>query len=497
MNDKLKYILYARKSQESKDRQIMSISSQISELREFAVRNNIEIVKEMQESQSAYKTGRPVYAEMINLIEAGFANAILVWKPDRLARNAIDGAKIIYAMDSSLLREIRTPYEVLKDTDNRLMLYIHFGMSNDYSRQISSNVKRGNREKYKRGEYIGRAPVGYLNGVIDKSKNIVLDPIKSIQTKKLFEEYSTGIYSITDIVKLAQKWGLTGSGGKLIVKSVMYKILNNPVYCGMYNHGGELHVGSYEPLITKELFDKVQKVLRDKSKPKRLNWINHPYKDKLIKCGECGCSITAETKTKYYKSTGRKGIYTYYRCTKRRGYCSQKPITEIEMEKMLKDNISKIEIDKEVWNLGVKLLKAKYSDEVNLTILNRKVIEQESVKIDKDLERLLHLRMDEEISSEEYTTSKKVLLDKKLINNEKLSDREQSSSDWLELSENFFETALQARKIMEGDDKQRKRDLVQSVGWNLILRDKKLDFSFKKPYDILLKSSSRSDVLRD
>lgn len=492
-NQLLKYIIYARKSQENKDRQVLSIASQLSELREFADKNKLNVVKELEESQSAYKTGRPIFAEMMEILESGIANSVLVWKPDRLARNAMDGGRVIQAMDDGFLREIRTPYEVLRDIDNRMMVYIHFGMSNDYSRQISANVKRGNREKYKRGEFVGKAPLGYLNHEENNSKNIIPDTVKSLLVKKLFEVYSEGNYSVVDMVNKAKSWGLKGVFENPIAKSGMYKLLRNSVYYGLYKHGGEYHQGSYEPLISKDLFDKVQNVLSSKSSPKRYTWSNHPYKGKLIKCGECGCSITAYTKVKKY-STGKVGVYTYYCCTKRRGYCSQKSVHESELEGMIRNNIYKIEIDREVWDLGINLLKAKHKSEIDRSIQSRKIFEKDVVKVDRELEKLLNLRLNEEIDSEEFLSHKKRLLDKKVFIKEKIDDREDTTKNWLELAENFFETALQARKVMEGKDDQRKRDLVQSVGWNLVLKDKNLQFSFKKPYDILLQPAVRSAV---
>lgn len=134
MSNKLKYFIYCRKSQESRDRQVLSIESQIRELREFALKEKLEVVDVLEESQSAYKPGRPIFNEMMDKVEDGEGNAILTWKPDRLGRNARDGGRVIQTMDDGFLQEIRTPYECFKREDNRVMLYIHFGMSNDLSR---------------------------------------------------------------------------------------------------------------------------------------------------------------------------------------------------------------------------------------------------------------------------------------------------------------------------------------------------------------------------
>ena len=91
-----KFFLYARKSTDVEDKQVLSIEAQLTELREFAKRENLEIVEELVEKQSAKIPGRPIFNEMFARIERGEANGILAWHPDRLARNSVDGGKIIY-----------------------------------------------------------------------------------------------------------------------------------------------------------------------------------------------------------------------------------------------------------------------------------------------------------------------------------------------------------------------------------------------------------------
>lgn len=488
----INYFIYCRKSSEARDRQVLSIEAQKRELLEYAERNKLKVIEIFEESQSAYKLGRPIFERMMKLCEEGIANGILTWKADRLARNALDGGKVIQALDDKVLLEIRTPYEIFRQEDNRMMLYLLFGMSNDYSRQISSNVKRGYRQKYARGEFLGRTPVGYVYAKVGDSRNIVPDPAKAPIIRKAFEEYSSGKYSVMDVLKEVQKLGLTSVSGRTFVKSEIYRLLRCPVYYGVYQHGGEFHNGSYEPIISKTLFDQVQDVLDNKSKPKTKDWV-HIYKG-LIKCSNCGCAITATTKTKHYHRTNRTAEYTYYGCTKRKEPCDQQWITEEELDSMFTKEVSKITIDREFWELGVKLLKAKHASEFETHNKIKFQLEIELNKIDKALEKLLALRLSEEITAEEYAEQKKIFIDRKLLLKEKVNDRESSTANWLELAEKFFETAFHAREVMESDNLEAKRELVRTVGWNLFLKDKKLQFSFRKPYDVLLQPKMRTDV---
>ena len=96
----IKYFIYCRKSTEEEERQILSIEAQITELRDFAKQNGLFIAKEFTETKSAKEPGREIFNQMLTQIEDGRASGILAWNPDRLARNSIDGGKIIYLVDT-------------------------------------------------------------------------------------------------------------------------------------------------------------------------------------------------------------------------------------------------------------------------------------------------------------------------------------------------------------------------------------------------------------
>ena len=484
--------MYVRKSREDKGGQALSLESQIRELKEYAFKEKLEVVDILQESQTAYKPGRPVFAQMMEIFEQKLANAVLVWKPDRISRNALDGGKFIQAMDDGKILELRTPVERFGKDDNRMMLYVHVGMSNEYSKQISVNVKRGNRQKYARGEFCGAAPLGYLNVKVGDSRNIDIDPEKGPLVKKLFTEYATGKYCVRSLVELAEKWGLRSIHGKKIVKSGMHLLLSQTAYYGVFRHGGEPHQGVYEPLISKELFNRVQSVLRDRSKPRKRTW-SHTYRG-LLKCGECGCAITAETKHKHYKGTNRDADYTYYRCTKKHGRCFQRAIKGDVLEEMFNKMVENISIDKEAWDLGVKLLRKKYEAELGQQDKIRQNWQREYNSVKEKLGKLLEMRMKEEITAEEYLQAKQDMLSEQSNLKEKLDDEHGGSMQWLELAEKFFENCYQGREIMKSDDSEVKKALIQTIGSNLVLKDEKLGFTLKKPYDVLLKPQIRSDV---
>jgi len=122
-----KFFLYARKSTDVEDKQILSIEAQLAELRDFAKRENLLVVEEFVEKQSAKIQGRPVFNKMLDHIEKDRASGIICWHPDRLARNSMDGGKIIYLIDRGKLKSLKCPQFWFEPTpQGKFMLAIPF-----------------------------------------------------------------------------------------------------------------------------------------------------------------------------------------------------------------------------------------------------------------------------------------------------------------------------------------------------------------------------------
>ena len=157
-NQTKKFFLYARKSTDEPERQILSIEAQLFELREYARKENLNVVKEFIESKTAKEPGREIFNEMLAGIENGKAEGILAWHPDRLARNSVDGGRIIYLVDTGKIRELKFPTFWFDPTpQGKFMLNIAFGQSKYYVDNLSENIKRGIRQKLR--NEIGRAHV--------------------------------------------------------------------------------------------------------------------------------------------------------------------------------------------------------------------------------------------------------------------------------------------------------------------------------------------------
>ena len=221
-----KYFLYARKSSEDDDRQVMSIEAQLCELREFARKENLEIASEFQESKSAKTPGREVFGEMMTRIEAGEAQGILAWHPDRLARNSIDGGRVIYAVDTSKIVSLRFPTFWFSPTPQGLfMLQVAFGQSKYYSDNLSENIKRGVRQKVRRGEWLNLAPFGYQNN--PRIRNIEPHPVNSKIVVCAYEEYARGTHSFVSLGAFLADLGVVSRNDTPLAKVSIKRLLTH------------------------------------------------------------------------------------------------------------------------------------------------------------------------------------------------------------------------------------------------------------------------------
>ena len=148
--------------------------------------------------------------------------------------------------------------------------------------------------------------------------------------------------------------------------------------------------------------------------------------------------------------------------------------------------MSKINIDSEVWSLGMELVKAKYSHEVNQNNTQLEHFRAEYNRLEGRLNRLIAMRADSELSAEEFKAQKNLMLEERAKVENKINDTKFSSDNWLERTEEFLNTAFYAKEIIEGKDILKKRKLIMDIGYDLKLDKGNVDVTYRKPFDILL-----------
>lgn len=346
----VKYCLYARKSSESEERQVLSIDSQIKEMLLLADREGLEIVAMKRESHSAKETGgRPIFNEIIEELREGKFNGILTWAPDRISRNAGDLGKIVDLMDAGKLEEIRTYSQRFTNNPNEKFLLMILGsqakLEND-NRGI--NVKRGLRTRVEMGLWPGVAPIGYLNQKhIEKKCQIIIDPERAPVVKKIFEKMAHEKWSGRKIYHwLRFELNFKSLSNHYIALGNIFRILQNPIYYGSFEYpkgSGNWYQGKHEPIIDKELFNKTQEQLK---RDKIVRQSREFAFTKLMVCGLCGSGISAEEKYKQLKD-GTTAKYIYYGCGRSKDrHCKNPYLREEELTEQLIKIMDQVDLNR-------------------------------------------------------------------------------------------------------------------------------------------------------
>lgn len=346
---RVEYCLYARKSSEDDERQALSIDSQIKEMAIQGETQGLRVTEIRKESHSAKQSGqRPVFEQIIADVRKGLFTGILSWAPDRLSRNAGDLGVLVDLMDQGRLVEIRTHGQVFTNSPNdKFLLMILCSQAKLENDNRGINVKRGMRTKCELGFRPNMTPLGYLNDHYSGKglKKVFVDKKRAPVIKEAFEKVADGS-SGRDIYNWMKDIDFRTKSGKFMTLSGVYRMLNNPYYCGIFEFptgSGKWYKGSYTLIISRELFDKVQKQMEvaPKSKPgtKQFDFT------KLLKCGGCGSGVTAQEKFKKHKN-GNVKRYVYYHCTQSRDFdCPQGYIREEKLAESFVDLLEKVTVE--------------------------------------------------------------------------------------------------------------------------------------------------------
>ncbi len=324
-------VIYARVSSKDQEREGYSIPAQQKLLREYAQRNDFQIVREFVDVETAKITGRRQFGEMVRFLkETPSCRTLIVEKTDRLYRNFRDCVTL-----EDMEIEIHLPKEgqvISKEAKSQAKLVhgIQVVIARNYIENLREEVRKGMREKAEQGIYPSRPPLGYCNNKLEHT--IEINPQKALIAKRMFELYASGQHSLASMRKI-----LKAEFGQLLAKGYLERLLKNPFYKGQFTWEDKLYSGTHTPLVSAELFEQVQSVFGGHNKPK---YRKHEFAfSGLLHCAYDNCAVTAELK---------KNRYTYYRCTGYRGKCELPYFREEELGDRLAVTLRNIHIPDDV-----------------------------------------------------------------------------------------------------------------------------------------------------
>ena len=496
----MKYILYARKSTEDReDRQILSIDSQIDEIKQKFP--ELRIVKVIKESKSAYKAyNRPQFQEMMEIFQSEKAQGLIAWHPDRLSREPISGGMIMHLLDQGLIKDLKfASYNFDNSPEGKMMLGLSLSQSKYFSEKLSVDVKRGMIKKCKQGAMPTKPPIGYIpDRMAEKGeKKHLIDPERYDLVRKMWDLMLTGQYSILQIIKEANKWGLTTRPTKNkpanpLSKTTAYKIFSNPFYTGKFEWGNRVYQGSHQPMITNEEFEKVQIMIKRKFVPRPQ--IYESISSGLIKC-PCGASVVIDHKRKLNKTKNLYTIYKYARCSrKKKGTtCKEQTITLKQLEVQFIEYLKKIQISDSFHKWAIKNLNQFKDKEQKQNISAIKALKKAHSDTHKRADNLLNLKISpqnsdgELLSDDEYKKRKTIIIKERDRITELLTQTDIKAEKSHNILVEAFDMAYHAQERFNKGDIKTKKLILSKIGANFILQNGILSMEAKRPYITFIK----------
>ena len=487
MNNTLRYVIYCRKSTEGEDRQMLSLEGQLNTLLEIKERSSLNVVGIYKESRSAKKLDRPVFKEVIKQITSGKADAILCWKLDRLSRNFVDSGILIHHLQTSVIKEIKTHEATYHPNDSVYNILFKLGEANQYSINLSVDVRRGNKDKLAIGGWPGNAPFGYLNDKAEKT--IILHPMRAPYVKRIFDLYGNHGKSYGEISAILYSEGLRTKAGNKVSKSNIQRIITSKFYMGIMTRDGKYYPGRHEPLVSKELFERCQEVADNKSRPRsqKLNFALSGF----LKCESCGCVLTA---------TRAKGKYNYYYCTNGKGICTEHKnyMSEKEACDKVAEELSNLAFDPELIEIMYqeKLERSTESNQQLETTL--KTLQNELESLTRRRNRLYDMSLNEDMPQETYRAKLLELKNKEVELNHQIERvKIDNPSVTLEQIRNLFLQGVSIRNEFINAEIPKKKEVLQNVLSNFSFKGKEIvTAQYKTPFNLLANSPKNLTLIQ-
>ncbi|HPS52070.1 MAG TPA: recombinase family protein, partial [Phycisphaerae bacterium] len=487
MTTKNSYLALARVSSREQEREGFSLDVQEDALRRYAERHGGEIVKFYRIAETASKQAeRKTFKELLEYAKknAHKLDGLLFYKVDRAARNLFD-----YVELERLEMKYNLPIVyVAQPTENtpagRMQRRILANMASFYTEQQSLDVREGQSRRAESGLFPCKAPYGYRNNRVDGRSLVEIDTDAAANVRRIFELYSQHGQTLDGVVQAMAADGRTYTSTQpQFTRSKVHHILRDRSYIGEVLYRGQWLAGKHSPLIGREVFDRVQVLLGDKT------YASHDsvYGSGMVKCGHCGRPMVYEVKTKSTSSGPKE--YRYYRCSR---YTSaghpRVRINETQLDKQIIEFFRQMKVSDpkiHAWMVKIIQLKAETfqrDDEKRLDDLQRQM-----AVANRQRSKLLNMRIAEEIDRDTFAAKDAELRDQMQHLSVLIDAHSREKSEYADIAIKAFELSQQLENKWLTGDVAAKREILNILCLNYTLNDVSLDMEIRKPFDVLAK----------
>ncbi len=477
-----------------------SLPQQAKLNREIATKDGRTIGKEFNIVESAKASEkRDEFNEVIEYLKKHqHVKYAYIEKPDRLTRNLKD---IVLTYDlvnnyDKVFIFSRDNFVLSKDSNShaKFQFDIKAILAKNYIDNLSDEVKKGQRGMLEEGKWPGGStPTGYKK----VNKVLVPDDVTAPFVQKAFQLYASGKYSLKTLKKKMDDEGFKSYNGKPLTKSNYHRIFNNPIYYGMIPWNSKLYPGSFPPLIEESLYHQVQAMLRRTKNGEIIPvYGKHIFTyQRVMRCGECGCQITGERRTKTNKGNGKVHEWIYYHCTHFKE-CSQKGVVrEDSIQNQITELFESLLMDDETTEMLKEKLRESHFHHVQFREKALSDINNRLLQIRNNLDEIYDDKLKGFIDGDTFIRKRKEFLKEQDNLHEQINQHKVADKKYVDFGCLILDVALLASKIYEVRNQDEKRYLLNFAFSNLSLRDRTVQNSFRELFVAVVEYKKTRDVL--
>jgi DNA invertase Pin-like site-specific DNA recombinase len=472
-------VIYVRVSSQEQEREGFSIDAQLHLLRQYAHQRDIRVLKEFCDVETAKRSGRSEFSGMLRYLAEHRAecNSILVEKTDRLYRNFRDyvsvddlAVHIHFVKENVVLSQDSHSHE-------KFMHGIKVVMAKGFSDNLSEETSKGMLEKARQGIWPSYAPLGYRNvTATNGKKHIAVETDSATIIRSLFERYASGNYSLEQIAAFGRQQGLMFRKSRApVTKSTIHSILKNRLYTGDFDWDGETYRGTHEPIVSTELWERVQLIMGGRYTK------SHPVKHNfafsgLVTCGHCGCALVAEIK---------KNRYVYYHCTGYKGRCPEPYTREEILEAKFGELLAQLQFDEDVIGWVKDALHASHAEERRAHDEAVRRLRSEHQRLQQRLDVMYVDKLDGKITADFYDRNAAQWRNEQDRLQQLVDEHQSANRSYIDQGIMLLELANNAYDLFQKQSAAEKRRLLNFVLSNCTWRDGTLKATYRQPFDLL------------
>jgi site-specific DNA recombinase len=331
-------VIYVRVSTKEQTENL-SLPTQLRACEEYCRRQGYDVLERFhEEGESAKTTDRSQLQRLLTYcrLNKGRVHFVVVFNLTRFARDKYDHFAL-RSLLQSLGISLRSATEPIDDTSTgKLMEGVLAAFAQFDNDCRSDRTRAGMKAALELGRWVFLAPIGYLNAPRAMGKSLMPDPERAPIVRRVFEEYGTGRFTKQQVLERARTWGLTNRRGRPLTSQAIGVLLRNQLYAGIVDvtqYGVRGKRGDFEPLISEDLFYRVQAVLSGRvpsTTPQQRAHPDFPLRA-FVRCESCGRGLTGSW------SKGRSEYYAYYHC---RPGCRAVNVTKVKLEGLFADELA-------------------------------------------------------------------------------------------------------------------------------------------------------------